>query len=451
MKTKILLIILVFCASILFAQTIAPKKCNTCGKPLSQCQYKGKHPNSTSVEVISSDKDQSELIGVFQFRDIIRGFKGQNNENKIKFLEIHVQSKGKTGIIISGKKSPVKAYATYNPNTKTVTISTAANKLVAPDFFSEAFSGLSDLEEIIGLPYIDFSNTTNMSGLFKSCKSLRKLDLSNFATTKVTDVSSMFFFCRAMRDIDLSHFDTRKVERMDYMFCGCNLDKLDLRNLDTRNVRSMSSMFSGFQCKTPIQFGGKFNTATVEEMDGMFQNCILPSIDLSSFNTRNVNTMQHMFDSAQLGSLNLRGFNTQNVTNMGCMFNHTSLDVVDLSSFDTRNVIRMETMFECSTLKYLILDNFITEKVKSMNGMFYGCKNMEYINLGKSFKILDQTDVYCILYMCSNNGKNCRVICTSDVKSRIINYKIPDHLKNLHKDNIPTQITWINAQSNSVM
>lgn len=31
----------------LFAQTIAPKKCNTCGKPLTQCQYKGRHPKQT--------------------------------------------------------------------------------------------------------------------------------------------------------------------------------------------------------------------------------------------------------------------------------------------------------------------------------------------------------------------------------------------------------------------
>lgn len=35
----------------LVAQTIAPKKCNTCGKPLSQCQYKGRHPNKAAEEV----------------------------------------------------------------------------------------------------------------------------------------------------------------------------------------------------------------------------------------------------------------------------------------------------------------------------------------------------------------------------------------------------------------
>lgn len=58
MKNKVLTIILLFCASILFAQTIAPKKCNTCGKPLAQCQYKGKHPSTTK------EKDQSTTSGV---------------------------------------------------------------------------------------------------------------------------------------------------------------------------------------------------------------------------------------------------------------------------------------------------------------------------------------------------------------------------------------------------
>lgn len=42
---KILTILLLSIATLLVAQSIAPKKCNTCGKPLAQCQYKGKHPS----------------------------------------------------------------------------------------------------------------------------------------------------------------------------------------------------------------------------------------------------------------------------------------------------------------------------------------------------------------------------------------------------------------------
>lgn len=43
---KLLLITIVFLAdvSLLQAQTVNEKKCKTCGKPLKECQYKGKHP-----------------------------------------------------------------------------------------------------------------------------------------------------------------------------------------------------------------------------------------------------------------------------------------------------------------------------------------------------------------------------------------------------------------------
>lgn len=47
MAKKLFMILLMGVTTFLFAQTIAPKKCNTCGKPLLKCQYKGKHPKQT--------------------------------------------------------------------------------------------------------------------------------------------------------------------------------------------------------------------------------------------------------------------------------------------------------------------------------------------------------------------------------------------------------------------
>lgn len=48
MIKKFFLLLLMGVTTFLFAQTIAPKKCNTCGMPLAQCQYKGRHPKPTS-------------------------------------------------------------------------------------------------------------------------------------------------------------------------------------------------------------------------------------------------------------------------------------------------------------------------------------------------------------------------------------------------------------------
>ena len=46
-------------AFVMFAQTIAPKKCNTCGKPLAQCQYKGRHPNPAASEKPAKQRTQA--------------------------------------------------------------------------------------------------------------------------------------------------------------------------------------------------------------------------------------------------------------------------------------------------------------------------------------------------------------------------------------------------------
>lgn len=55
---RIIFILLMCAAGIMVAQTIAPKKCNTCGKPLAQCQYKGRHPNPAASEKPAKQRTQ---------------------------------------------------------------------------------------------------------------------------------------------------------------------------------------------------------------------------------------------------------------------------------------------------------------------------------------------------------------------------------------------------------
>lgn len=58
--------------------------------------------------------------------------------------------------------------------------------------------------------------------MFKDCKSLRTLDLSNFDTSKATNMGSMFAGCSSLEELDLSNFDTSKVEHMGVMFQDCS-------------------------------------------------------------------------------------------------------------------------------------------------------------------------------------------------------------------------------------
>ena len=143
-------------------------------------------------------------------------------------------------------------------------------KTYAPTSLYGFFRGLTKLETIKDLKYLNTEQVTNMSYMFSDCSALTSLDLSNFNTAKVRDMSHMFYRCSALTSLDLSNFNTAIVTNMSYMFNGCSaLSSLDLSN---------------------------FNTAIVSDMSLMFGSCsTLSSLDLSNFYTKEVRDMSYMF------------------------------------------------------------------------------------------------------------------------------------------------------------
>ncbi len=78
----------------------------------------------------------------------------------------------------------------------------------------------------------------------------------------------------------------------------------------------------------------------------MFINSKATSIDVSSLNSSNVVNMRSMFDGAEATTINgLNKLDTRNVTNMELMFYNTKISTLDLSSFDTSKVTNMNNMF----------------------------------------------------------------------------------------------------------
>ena len=179
------------------------------------------------------------------------------------------------------------------------------------------------------------SDVTDMDYMFKGCRGLTSLDLSNFNTSNVTSMTQMFISCRGLTSLDLRNFNTSNVTSMDDMFRYCNsLTSLNVSNFDTSNVTSMGQMF---------------------------QNCNgLKSLDLSNFDTSKVIGMMLMFDNcSNLTSLNLSGWDTSKVTDMGGMFQNCSgLKSLDLSGWNTSSVTDM-----------------------SMSSMFNGCDSLTTIRM----------------------------------------------------------------------
>ena len=247
-------------------------------------------------------------------------------------------------------------------------------KTYAPTSLKSFFWGLTKLETIKDLKYLNTEQVRDMSYMFYSCSALTSLDLSNFNTAKVRDMSYMFFRCSALSSLDLSNFNTAIVTNMSYMFSDCStLSSLDLSN---------------------------FNTAIVTNMSYMFNGCsALSSLDLSNFNTAIVTNMSYMFsDCSTLSSLDLSNFNTAIVSDMSLMFGGCSvLSSLDLSNFYTKEVRDMSYMFSrCSALTTIYAsDKFVTSKVQSGISMFSACKNLKGTILNYKDSKTDHTYANC--------------------------------------------------------
>ena len=93
------------------------------------------------------------------------------------------------------------------------------------------------------------NNLTKTCFMFSNCKSLTKLNLSNFNTQNVNTKQYMFYHCNLLISLDLSNFNTKNVTNMNFMFSNCNsLVSVDLSNFNIRNVINKKYMF--FQCNS---------------------------------------------------------------------------------------------------------------------------------------------------------------------------------------------------------
>ena len=218
------------------------------------------------------------------------------------------------------------------------------------------FRGLSQLQTIQNLNYLNTSEVTNMSAMFSHCSGLVSLDVSTFNTSKVTDMSCMFSACSGLVSLDVSTFNTSNVTDMSCMFSDCSgLVSLDVSTFNTSNVTNMSYMFSS--CSG------------------------LVSLDVSSFNTSNVTHMEHMFD------------------------NCAKLNQLDVSRFNTSKVEWFEYMFRnCATLASLDVNNFNLTKAKNITALFKGCIALQTIYCENDWSVQAPTSCtsYIIFSSCSN-------------------------------------------------
>ena len=136
------------------------------------------------------------------------------------------------------------------------------------------FYSCQSLTAIEGMEYLNTSEVTNMSAMFRFCYSLTDVDVSHMDTHNVTDMSFVFCYCESLSHIDVSKFNTEKVTNMEHMFHTCPVETLDLRSFETSKVTDMNTMFDGCgSLKTIYAKKDKWNTDNVSFSSWMFVGC----------------------------------------------------------------------------------------------------------------------------------------------------------------------------------
>ena len=215
---------------------------------------------------------------------------------------------------------------------------------------------------------------STMENAFSDCVNL------NVTATDIPDLSAvrsmrnMFNNCQSMTGpANIGSWNTATVNNMEGLF-GANLVfNQDISSWNTANVTNMGYLLSG--ARTFNQDLSNWNTSNVTNMEGMFQGTTASNLNISNWNTQNVTNMQGMFAYTPVFNEDISNWNTSNVTNMSNMFGASQAFNQNISSWNTAAVTNMSQMFANATSFNQPIGNWNTASVTNMYIMFAGAKN----------------------------------------------------------------------------
>ena len=124
--------------------------------------------------------------------------------------EYYTPQKGHDIVRFKGYADKVKK-AVIDPSLHHLSLKSLANM----------FDGLTSLESVEGLEYINFCAVTDMYAMFRNCSSLKQLDATMFKTARVKNFSSMFYGCSSLKELDVTSFSIGNARDMSAMFANC--------------------------------------------------------------------------------------------------------------------------------------------------------------------------------------------------------------------------------------
>ena len=299
------------------------------------------------------------------------------------------------------------------------------------------FSQCKNLK-FLDLSNIDITNVEYMTGMFNGCSSLKKIDFCCFKETingtlikneniyikKVKLINYMFRNCKSLQYINLTNWNLDNVHLTDQMFSNCvSLETVIFGKFQVHDVKNMGDLFYNCEKLKMIDLSRFKNTSNLVYMNNMFRNCkSLKEIDLSHFDISHVEDISYMFSGcSSLIDINFNFSTNNNISNMHSLFfGCSNLTSINLHKYNTKKAVDMTRMFyNCSSLINLNLYAFNTSKVQIMNEMFYGCSSLVFLNIS--------TFEGNLLKNCSNMFHNVNksiIYANNDFKLILRNYNI---------------------------
>lgn len=278
----------------------------------------------------------------------------------------------------------------WRQTNKLTTINLAGSTIYDGNCF---FYAATALTTILGLDTADFSHNTNVYRMFRDCYSL--VNIPPLRTllapgTKPRDLNNLYIQCSAVTTIDIRGVDFSETTNMEGMFYqNTNLTNIiGLNDVDFSKVVNLKSTFHGTRnLAIPIDLSN-VNRSEPVVMESAFFQCGATSVTgLSGIKLSGVvhKTFQEMNN---LTSLDVSGIDTSGVTDFGTAWaayihNCPNIETVDLSNLDTSgsNGSIYDLCRGMPKLKSLVSKNANVSNITGLGTFLFECPELVDLDL----------------------------------------------------------------------
>ena len=237
------------------------------------------------------------------------------------------------------------------------------------------------VETLIWLETWDTSKVTTMYEMFAYNTNLTWIDISTFDMSSLENMNYMFYHCDNLRNVNASNI--KNIITMNDAFDYCwNLETVIMDNCDMSNLYTWrtSVFYQNSKLETISMKGWKLPKKIEYFWDFIWYGNKVKTIDATDRDLSNVESMYMMFYGMwRLEKIIwIEDWDTSNVTDMYGAFRGTNLQwYLDLSRWNVSNVENMYEIFRDSTLSWISISWWKLDSIKNMKYMFQSSKLKE--------------------------------------------------------------------------